>query len=179
MSEREGKNAPGKQYGDCLRQAYNRFSSCLHTVCPITPHNRVTNLIIVPLFLHSSSYWPPPLHLLTMNYRESLYDLVDRIRRNDESAKVVQLDSRLDSVENLSILDALKKNTMVKHLFVNQLSQEGLLKLSAVMKCNNSVQFLYISIERGLNREGLFATMATSGSWSSLHTLHLACDCNL
>ena len=57
-----------------------------------------------------------------MNYRESLYDLVDRIRRNDESAKVVQLDSRLDSVENLSILDALKKNTMVKHLFVNQLS---------------------------------------------------------
>ena len=111
-----------------------------------------------------------------MNYRESLYDLVDRIRRNDESAKVVQLDSRLDSVENLSILDALKKNTMVKHLFVNQLSQEGLLKLSAVMKCSNSVQFLYISIERGLNREGLFATMATSGSWSSLHTLHLACD---
>ena len=108
-----------------------------------------------------------------MNYRESLFDLVDRIRQNDESAKVVQLDSRLDSVENLSILDALKKNTMVKHLFVNQLSQEGLLKLSAVMKCNNSVQFLYISIERGLNRNGLFITMATSGSWSSIQVLQL------
>jgi hypothetical protein len=111
-----------------------------------------------------------------MNYRESLVDLVDIIRQNDESSKVVQLDSRIDSIENLAILDALKKHTIVERFHFVQLSQEALVKLSEVMKCNSSGQILDISIRRGLQREGLFATMATSGGWSSLQTLYLAYD---
>ena len=95
----------------------------------------------------------------------------DRIRRNDESLTDVRIFDR-NAVETL---DALKHSTVVKRVtfHLKQLNQEALVKLSEVMKCNTSVKFLStISLERGLLRERLFATMATSGGWSSIEGLY-------
>ena len=51
------------------------------------------------------------------------------------------------------------------------LNQAALVKLSEAMKCNKSVEWLTITLKRGLLRESLFATMATSGGWSSIQKL--------
>ena len=42
------------------------------------------------------------------------------------------------------------------------------------MECNKSVEWLSIWLERGLLSESLFATMATSGGWSSIKVLVLS-----
>ena len=76
----------------------------------------------------------------------------------------------------VEILDALKNNTVVKMVtFYTQTlgDQEALAKLSEVMKCNKSVTYLTISLERGILLESLFAAMATSGGWSSIQELDL------
>ena len=98
---------------------------------------------------------------------------MDRIRRDDKSLTEVSInDWESDAV--LAILDALKTNTAVKKVTFNtactvQMKQETLVKLSEVMTCNKSVESLTIRLESGsLVREMLFATMATSGGWSSI-----------
>jgi hypothetical protein len=125
-----------------------------------------------------------PSHLYIMVSSESETDwsdhsavgsYADRIRRNDKSlTKVGYWES--DFVE---ILDALKNNTVVKEVsFQNtdtllQVNHEAFVKLSEVMRCNTSVESLIIGLTRGLLRERLFATMATSGGWSSIQELVL------
>jgi hypothetical protein len=101
----------------------------------------------------------------------------DRIRRNDKSLTEVSInDWESDAVE---ILDALKNNTAVKCVYFGglnsrQVNQESFVKLSEVMKCNKSVESLTFARERGiLLRKKIFATMATSGGWSSLQSLVL------
>ena len=44
------------------------------------------------------------------------------------------------------------------------------------MKCNKSVTILYILLRGELQRKRLFATMVTSGGWSSIQELHLVGD---
>ena len=100
----------------------------------------------------------------------------DRIRRNDKSLTEVSINHwRSDAIE---IFDALKNNTAVKTVHFGGLrgrlvNQELLVKLSEVMKCNKSVESLTVHLERGLPRERIFDTMATSGGWSSLQVLVL------
>jgi hypothetical protein len=82
---------------------------------------------------------------------------------------------------DIEILDALKNNTVVKKVFIElhpnyrPEGQEVLAKLSEVMQCNTSVETLMIRIQRGLlgERTRLFASMATSGGWSSIKQLVL------
>ena len=123
----------------------------------------------------------PPSHLLTMSSSERV---VDRLRRNDESLTQLAIfdRERIVSVEMLAILDALKNNTMVKKVKFGHLNEEELVKLSEVMQCNTSVKtllilFLRSSVPRGLLRERLFETMATTGGWSSIQELDLMCNC--
>ena len=136
---------------------------------------------IVPFcsFAASSSICLPPSHLYTMSEsgtdRSMLIESdVDRIRRNGKSLIWVHIrDWESGAVE---ILDALKKNTVVKEFIFHivysvQLMQEALVKLSDVMKCNKSVTKLTIYLESGLLRERVFAAMATSGGWSSIQEL--------
>ena len=102
----------------------------------------------------------------------------DRIRRNDKSLRCIEIfDWQRDAVDTL---DALKNNTVVKDVTlsvqVDRLlpeNQEVQVKLSEVMKCNNSVESINISLERRFPRERLFAAMATSGGWSSIQKLEL------
>jgi hypothetical protein len=101
----------------------------------------------------------------------------DRIRRDDNWLTTVEIfDFDSHAVE---ILDALKNNRVVKrfHLLRTEIllpeNQEVHLKLSEVMKCNKSVASLAIFLQGGLLRERLFATMATSGGWSSIQVLAL------
>ena len=98
----------------------------------------------------------------------------DRIRRNDKSLTVVEiLDDQDDAIE---ILDALKNNSNVKKLSLQnglQENQEALAKLSEVMRCNKSVEFFTIILQGGLLCGRFFATIATSGGWSSIKVLHL------
>jgi hypothetical protein len=148
---------------------------------------------IVPFcsFAANSSICLPPSHLYTMSESESESDwsetsavverYADRIRRNDESLVHCAIqDSGSDSVE---VLDALKNNTVVKKVYVEfhsaQLNEEALVKLSDVMKCNKSVTTLIIYLERWLLRERFFATMATSGGWSSIQELVLHFEIDL
>jgi len=107
----------------------------------------------------------------------------DEIRQNDKSLTNAVIDDWASDV-GLEILDALKNNTSVKEVFISdsddlplQVNQEALAKLSEVMQCNKSVQCFTINVPRGLLRERLFATMATSGGWSSIKELVLGCDC--
>ena len=107
----------------------------------------------------------------------------DEIRQNDKSLTNAVIDDWASDV-GLEILDALKNNTSVKEVFISdsddlplQVNQEALVKLSEVMQCNKSVQCFTINVPRGLLRERLFATMATSGGWSSIKELVLGCDC--
>jgi hypothetical protein len=102
----------------------------------------------------------------------------ERMRRNDESLTVIVIEESCDDI--IEVLDALKNNTVVmcityftfgtESLPVN-LNQAALVKLSEAMKCNKSVEWLTITLKRGLLRESLFATMATSGGWSSIQKL--------
>jgi len=83
----------------------------------------------------------------------------------------------LDALK-IEILEELRNNSVVKKISFERpyylLNQEVLAKLSEVMKCNKSVESLIIlRFERGLLRERLFATMATSGGWSSIQELVL------
>ena len=99
----------------------------------------------------------------------------DRIRRNNESLTEIWIkDWESDAVE---VLDALKNSTVVKYVRVRfysaQLDEEALVKLSEVMKCNKSVTFLNINLDRWLLRERFFATLGTSGGWSSIQELVL------
>ena len=99
----------------------------------------------------------------------------DRIRQNDESLTDIIINKDVDIAE---ILDALKNNTVVKEVYFYpeysvQLNQEALDKLSEVMKCNKSVESLQIYLRGGLLRERFFATMATSGGWSSIQELYV------
>ena len=85
---------------------------------------------------------------------------------------------------DIEILDALKNNTVVKKVFIElhpnyrPEGQEVLAKLSEVMQCNTSVETLMIRIQRGLlgERTRLFASMATSGGWSSIKELVISSD---
>ena len=56
-----------------------------------------------------------------------------------------------------------------------QVNQEALAKLSEVMKYNKSVESLFVYLGEGLlgERHQVFATMATSGGWSSIKELIL------
>ena len=83
-----------------------------------------------------------------------------------------------DAVEIHTALDALRNTTVVKFVNVEfhsvQLDEEALVKLSEVMKCNESVESLGIELQGGLLlRERLFATMATRGGCSSVKRLYL------
>jgi hypothetical protein len=100
----------------------------------------------------------------------------DRIRRNDKSLTYVALREGDDPVE---ILDALKTTTVVKKVAIfsqAQMNEEAYVKLLEVMKCNKSVESLTISLGRSLLRERLFAVIATSGGWSSIHELVISDD---
>jgi hypothetical protein len=100
----------------------------------------------------------------------------DRIRWNDESPTDVRIHG-FDS-DALEILDALKNNTVVKHVHIydsetrlpkNQEAYD--VKLSEVMKCNKSVESFTIDLESSKINQ-VFAIMATSG-WSSIQELVL------
>ena len=117
----------------------------------------------------------------------------DKIRRNDNSlTNVVIYDWESAAIE---ILDALKNNSVVKKVSILDTetllpeNQEAHVKLSRVMKCNKSVECLYICLgklrernqlfeigDRNNERAQLFATMATSGGWSSIQELVLDDD---
>ena len=117
----------------------------------------------------------------------------DKIRRNDNSlTNVVIYDWESAAIE---ILDALKNNSVVKKVSILDTetllpeNQEAHVKLSGVMKCNKSVECLYICLgklrernqlfeigDRNNERAQLFATMATSGGWSSIQELVLDDD---
>jgi hypothetical protein len=94
------------------------------------------------------------------------------------------MESRTGRCDAVEILDALKNNTVVKEVSIlgtGPNNQEANVKLFELMKCNKSVDSLTIGLERGLQgertqvRKRLFATMATSGGWSSIKELVL-CD---
>jgi hypothetical protein len=104
----------------------------------------------------------------------------NRICRNDNSLRYVEIDDWDDAIE---ILDALKKNTVVQEVFIERLyslhaNQEARVQLSEVMKCNKSVQSFIICLQGGLlqGRIQLFASMAKSGGWSSIKELVLYDD---
>ena len=102
---------------------------------------------------------------------------VDRIRRNDKSLTEVEIDFTFRNDEIIEILGALKNNTVVKKFTFRTFrrrpeNQEELLaKLLEVMRCNKSVTSLTFCLRGGLLRQRLFATMATSGGWSSIQQL--------
>ena len=69
-------------------------------------------------------------------------------------------------------------NTAVKKIsfiepYIPKVNEESLVKLSEVMKWNKSVESLTVYFWGNPQRERLFATMATSGGWSSLQELLL------
>jgi hypothetical protein len=112
-------------------------------------------------------------------------DVVDRIRRNDNSLRrVVIHDWESDAV---GILDALKNNLVVKkvslYIFRDitednllEVNQEAFVKLSEVTKCNKSVESLTMCLRLRLSderRNQVFAVMGTSGGWSSIQELVL------
>ena len=110
---------------------------------------------------------------------EASESVADRIRRNYKYLTEVQIHTWVED-EVIEILDALKRNTVVKKfsIVINTdnllpVNQEPLLKLSELMKCNKSVESLKMYLRGGLLRESLFATMATSGGWSSIKELLL------
>ena len=101
----------------------------------------------------------------------------DRIGRNDKYLTWFVIDDwSLNGMNVIEEFDALRNNSVVWHVFIYeesdnllQVNQEALAKLSEVMTCNKSVESLTIRLESGsLVREMLFATMATSGGWSSI-----------
>ena len=102
----------------------------------------------------------------------------DKLLRSDKFLTHVR-------IYDWEILGALKINSVVKKVSIiggtildlpeNQEAhldppenQEAHIKMSEVMKCNKSVESLRIGLPRGLLRESLFATTATSGGWRSI-----------
>ena len=113
---------------------------------------------------------------------ELVESTADRIGRNDKYLTWFVIDDwSLNGMNVIEELDALRNNSVVWHVFIYeesdnllQVNQEALAKLSEVMTCNKSVESLTIRLESGsLVREILFATMATSGGWSSIQVLDL------
>ena len=100
----------------------------------------------------------------------------------------VDIDDWHDAIE---ILDALQNNTVVKNIKISNIDyllpehQEALVKLSEVMKWNKSAESLIIHLPGGeihKKRIQLFATLATSGGWSSIQELalhHASCHMSL